>query len=96
MTPVAFSARRSRAVRVAPSSLREPLRQVTRIRAGLDLLACARENTSRRLDGERVVAHSGELVDRREVAQSHDQSLRSDYCASALRGSTGISAQFAS
>src|SRR4029453_17053737 len=71
---------------------REPLRQVTRIRAGPNLHARARENTPRRVDGERVVAHPGELVDRGEVAQAHDQILRT-YCASALRGSAGISAQ---
>ena len=71
----------------------QPRLEVARIGAGLDLLARARENNSRCLDGERVVDRPGELVDRRQVAQAHDQSVRS-YSASALRGSMRTAVPF--
>ncbi len=42
--------------------------EVTRIGAGGDLLARAREDQTRGVDGERIADRARELVDRREVA----------------------------
>ena len=84
MTPVAFSARRSRAAPSGLELLAQALGEVAGLGAGLDLLACARENDASGLDGERVVARAGELVDRGQVAELH--------WASAFAGSAGASA----
>ncbi len=64
--------------------LPQALCEVAGLGAGLDLLACARENDASGLDGERVVARAGELVDRGQVAELH--------WASAFSGSAGVSA----
>ena len=87
-TPVAFSARRSLALRAADELLPEPLLQVAGLGARLNLLARAREDRASRLDRERVVAPPRELVHRGQVAQPH--------CASAFSARTGTSAQFSS
>jgi hypothetical protein len=49
----------------------EAAREVTRIHTCSDLFACARQQRPRRLDGKRIVACAGQLVDRGKIAQLH-------------------------
>lgn len=53
--------------------LLEPRAQVAGVGARSDLVASAREQRSRRGDGERILAVAGELVHARKVAEPHER-----------------------